>query len=604
MTTNSSHGASHFDFPDWEAFTPAAAEAALPALLAGAERDIAAIEAARPSRYEDFVHAINDAMRPLLDCWGRIEHLLGVMNDETWRQLEQAWQPKMVEFSLRVGLTGEAKRRFNEIQARIAKIGSDFHNSVIDATKAFSLEKDGKTYTIDDAAYRESMKHCADRDVREALCRARAARAPENEPRIAEILSLRSEAAKLLGFQDYASMSLSTKSAPSVVAVLAMIDELDESTRDAAAREDDALREIAGENGLEPWDREFFAERLRERTYAYSEEDLKRHFRLEDVLAGMFRLAKALFGVEVVEFDGAEKPTTWHPDVRFFAVKEDGETVAHFYLDPFVRSGLKTGGAWMNDFRRRRRSGDKTVLPLAVIVTNFPLPDESGECLLPLREVETVFHEFGHALQAMLTRVDEEDAAGLALVEWDAVEVASQFMENWCLDDRTGLSVPKDLKAKVRAAKTFRAASGCRRQLALDKADILMHMADFDGDADGLKRRMFRHFGLHTVDGDRFLCCFLHVFAGGYAAGYYGYHWAEVMSADCYGAFEEAGLEDDSAVRQVGKAYRETILALGGSMTALEVFRRFRGRDPSPEALLRRMGLAQTPAKDHSACST
>jgi len=622
------------EFPDWAAFTPAAVEAALPGLLDGAERGIAAIEAARPSRYEDFVYALEDAMRPLFDCWGGVGHMLSVMNDDAWRRLEETWQPKLVEFSLRVsqskamfetaramlrepdaaglspvrrrilekmvqsaelagvGLADDAKARFNEIKARLAKVSSDFHNSVIDATKAFSFEKDGKVYTIDDAAYRETMKHCPDREVREALCRARATRAPENEPRIAETLSLRREMASLLGFPDYAAMSLSTKSAPSVAAVMAMIDELDAATREPADREEAALHDVAGDCQIEPWDREFFAERLRERTYAYSEDELKRHFRLDDVLSGLFRLAKALFGAEVVEVCGDDRPPTWHPDVRFFALKEDGETVAHFYLDPYVRSGQKSGGAWMNDFRRRYSANGRTVLPLAVVVTNFPQPDENGECFLPMREVETIFHEFGHALQAMLTRVNEEGASGLALVEWDAVEVASQFMENWCLDDRTGLSVPAELKAKVRAAKTFRAASVCRRQLAMDKTDLLLHVADFDGDATGVKRRVFEHFGIHAVEGDHFLCGFLHIFAGGYAAGYYGYHWAEVMSADCYGAFEEAGLGDDDTVRSVGAKFRETVLALGGSVSALEVFRKFRGRDPSPAALLRRMGLA------------
>ena len=209
-----------------------------------------------------------------------------------------------------------------------------------------------------------------------------------------------------------------------------------------------------------------------------------------------------------------------------------------------------------------------------------------------MREVETVFHEFGHALQAMLTRVDEEDASGMGLVEWDAVEVASQFMENWCLDDHTGIEVPADLKAKVRAAKTFRASTACRRQLAFAKTDLELHMGPV-ADADAVKRRLFAHFGLHTIEDDCFLCAFSHIFSGGYAAGYYGYKWSEVMSADCYGAFEEAGLEDDAALRRVGERFRETVLALGGSRPALEVFRAFRGRDPEIAAILRSMGIAE-----------
>ena len=341
-----------------------------------------------------------------------------------------------------------------------------------------------------------------------------------------------------------------------------------------------------------PWDLAYAAERLREKKYAYSEEELKKHFELEDVVKGLFRMVKFLFDVDVEEV--ADKPSVWHEDVRFFRVVEKGETIAHFYFDPFVRPGLKSGGAWMNEFRNRCRCRgvgvEKDVTPLAVVVTNFPKKDGNGRCYLPFREVETLFHEFGHALQCMLTRVDEEEAAGINLVEWDAVEVASQFMENWCLDDRTGISVPADLKAKVRAAKNFRAATACRRQLAFAKTDVLLHSTPTPN-PDTLKCEIFSHFNLPMIPEDKFLCAFTHIFAGGYAAGYYGYKWAEVMSADCYGAFEEAGLEDDEAMRRIGAKYRETILALGGSRSALEVFREFLGRDPQIKALIRQQNL-------------
>ena len=625
------------DFPDWAQFTPEKAAAVLPKLLDEAEQAVAAIEgrfgdldAATPT-YEDLVWRLDDATRELWRCWGGVAHMLGVMNSEAWRKVEEAWQPKVVAFSLRVsqskrlfemakavaghperiggsgaadvrrrilektiqsaelagvGLEGEAKERFNAIQMKLAKLGADFHNAVIDATGAFKLEKDGKTYTIDDANYPETMKHCADREVREKLYRARVTRAPENEPRIAEILKLRQEAAAILGFANHAELSLATKCAPTVRAVAKMIDDLDAATAGPAERE---RQELEGGRSLLPWDIAYEAERLRERKYAYSEEELKRHFELEDVVKGLFRMAKVLFGVDVEE--AADRPSVWHEDVRFFAVKERGEAIAHFYFDPFVRPGLKSGGAWMNEFRNRSVRGDEgQTLPLAVVVTNFPKPDASGKCHLPFREVETLFHEFGHALQCMLTRVGEEDAAGINLVEWDAVEVASQFMENWCLDDRTGISVPAELKAKVRAAKNFRAATACRRQLAFAKTDMSLH-ASASASPDDLKREVFTHFNLPMVPEDRFLCAFTHIFAGGYAAGYYGYKWAEVMSADCYGAFEEAGLADDAAVKRLGARYRETVLALGGSKSALEVFRDFRGRDPEIAALLRQQDL-------------
>ena len=649
-------------FPDWAGFTPEFAAAELPRLLEDAEKAVAAVEAAEPKSYEEFVWPLDDATRGLWRCWGMVAHIFGVMNSEAWRKVEEDWQPKIVAFSLRVGqskrlyeiaksllnadslngdlssehrsigasehmrsesiisvrrrildkmvqsaelagvgLEGAKKERFNEIQMKLAKLGADFHNTVIDATAAFKYEKDGKTYTIDDANYPETMKHCADREVREKLYRARVARAPENEPRIAEILKLRQEEAEILGFANYAEKSLATKCAPGVAAVMKMIDDLDAATVAKAKTDESEL--LASAQAIEqsnnpnnrtipPWDLVYEAERLREKKYAYSEEELKKHFELEDVVKGLFRMVKFLFDVDVEEV--TDKPSVWHEDVRFFAVKEGGETIANFYFDPFVRSGLKSGGAWMNEFRNRCRwrgvGVERNVTPLAVVVTNFPKKDENGKCYLPFREVETLFHEFGHALQCMLTRVEEEDAAGINLVEWDAVEVASQFMENWCLDDRTGISVPAELKAKVRAAKNFRAATACRRQLAFAKTDLLLHCSPSPSPF-ALKTEVFTHFGLPMIAEDRFLCAFTHIFAGGYAAGYYGYKWAEVMSADCFGAFEEAGLSDDAAMRRLGAKYRETVLGLGGSKSALEVFREFRGRNPEIAALLRQQDL-------------
>ncbi len=651
-------------FPDWNSFTPEFVAAELPRLLAASETAVAAIEAAEPKTYADYMLKLDDATRDLWHCWGGVSHMLSVMNSEAWRKIEEDFQPQVVAFSLRVGqskklyaqakgllerdgglesacrrdgdgtglsetqrrilektvegaelagvgLEGEKLVRFNEIQMKLAKLATDFSNAVIDATKAFSFEKDGTTYTIDDANYPETMKHCADREVREKLCRARSARAPENEVRIAEILKLRQEEAEILGFKTFAEKSVSTKCAPSVTAVMKMIDDLDVATKDVADEEErelveswanmeSACRRDGDGTMLAVWDRTYAAERLREKKYAYSEEELKKFFELEDVLKGLFKIANLLFDIDVEEVTGADKPSVWHPDVRFFAVKEKGEVISNFYFDPYVRNGLKSGGAWMNEFRNRRKvekvggggepSGASICLPLALVVMNIPLPNENGKTFLPFREVETLFHEFGHALQQMLTRIDEEDAAGINLVEWDAVEVASQFMENWCLDDRTGIHVPEELKAKVRAAKNFRAASACRRQLSFAKTDMLLHNGETRPSND-VKTEVFNHFGLPMVEEDRFLCAFTHIFSGGYSAGYYGYKWAEVMSADCYGAFEEAGLADDAAMKRLGAKYRETVLGLGGSISAIDVFRKFRGRDPEITALLRQQGL-------------
>ena len=610
----------NIEFPNWADTTPESVERDLTRLLTESEKAVAAIESAQPRIYEDLVWKLDDATRELWHCWGIVGHMLGVMNSDAWRKLEESFQPRIVSFALRVsqskriydlakevlaklpeesgvcvrrrilshmilsaelagvGLSGKARERFNEIQAKLARLSADFANAVIDAT----------TPEIADAAYVESMKHEPSAEKREALYRKRATRAPENAVRIKGILALRKECARLLGFPNYAEFSLATKCAPSPAAILKMIDELDAATATAAKSEDEELGV-----GLKPWDYAYVAERLRESKYAYSEEELKRHFEFEDVLKGLFRIAGFLFGVEFRELTGVEKPSVWEKSVRFFSVIEEGKTIAHFYLDAYARPGQKQGGAWMNEFRNRSVRPERTARrPLALIVLNLKEPDEQGRSYLPMRDVETLFHEFGHALQCILTRIDEEDAAGINLVEWDAVEVASQFMENWCLDDRTGISLPDDLKAKVRAAKNFRAASACRRQLAFAKTDLLLHLSDLPGDANAVKMQEFAHFGLPSIEDDRFLCSFTHIFAGGYAAGYYGYKWAEVMSADIYGAFEEAGLADDAAMIRLGRTYRETLLALGGSLNALEVFRRFRGRDPEIDALIRQNGLS------------
>ena len=628
-------------FSDWKQLTPKFAAKELPRLLDAAEKAVAAVEASEPQTFEDLEWRLEDAAKPLYDLFGMVCHLNSTMNSPAWRKVKADFLPRMVAFGLRVGqsrrlydlsrqvlkrlgrdpksatrrrileksiqgaehcgvgLEGRKRERFNAIAARLAQLGTDFANAVIDATAKFKLKKGGKTYTIDDANYPETMRECPDREVRRRLYLARSSRAPENAARIDEILRLRAEMAALLGYANYAELSLSEKCAPSVAAVEKMIDDLDRATVAPAAKEEEELRNFARERlrlsgGLRPWDRAFAAERLREAKYAYSEAELKRNFEFGAVLSGLFRMAKFLFGVEVAELKGAAKPSVWHRDVRFFEVRRAGRAIAHFYLDPWVRSGLKQGGAWMNEFRNRSRRGRCLETPLAVVCTNFPKPDRKGRSFLPMREVETIFHEFGHALQCMLTRVDERDAAGISLVEWDAVEVASQFMENWCLDERTGISIDPALKAKVVAAKNFRAAAACRRQLAFAATDLKLHArrTAASPSPDQVKNAAFVRFGVPFAPGDRFLCAFTHIFAGGYAAGYYGYKWAEVMSADCYGAFEEAGIASDAAVRRVGARYRDTILALGGSKSALDVFRAFRGRDPEIGAILRQQGLA------------
>ena len=653
------------EFPDFPAMTPAAAEEALPKLLADAETAVDELEKNATPTWDGFALALDDATRLLMLAWGIVSHFMGVLNSDAWRKVHDSFQSDLVAFSLRVGqsrrfyelaketpadtpvrkrilekmaqgaeLAGVAldeahQKRFNDINAELAKLSSDFHNHVLDATKAFSLtltapaeveglpaqlkammagdadpEKGPWKATIEEAVYFPIMKHSRNRSLREALMRARATRASsgelDNTPLIDRILALRQEMAGLLGFKTYADYSLATKCAPSVAAVQSMEGELAVASKPVKAREDDALAAFAHEK-IEPWDISYWSERQREKLYSYSEEELMQYFNFPDVLKGLFGLANRLFGVTVEERTG-DVPV-WHKDVRFFRVREDGRPIAHFYLDPYSRPETKSGGAWMNEFRTRARRSDGTLeLPLALIVCNQSRPDAKGRALMRFSEVETLFHEFGHALQHMLTRVDDAGASGINLIDWDAVEVASQFMENWCYDAKTvrsfarhvetGEPIPDALLARVRAAKNYRAANAMLRQLSFGTLDMILHVGGFAGSPDDVKRRVFDDLTPGTtVPEDRFLNSFSHIFAGGYAAGYYSYKWSQVMSADCFGAFEEAGLDNEEAVRRTGRRYRETVLGLGGGTDPLEVFKLFRGRSPETEALLRQNGL-------------
>ncbi len=536
-----------------------------------------------------------------------------------------------------VGLDDARRERFNVVSAELAKLGSDFRDHVMDATGAYSLELvrkdeveglplrlkaalagDGDAEKgpwkagIDDSIYPPLMKHAACREVRERLCRARATRASsgamDNTPLVARTLELRRELASLLGFSSYAELSLAEKCAPSVEVVRAMIDELAVASDSAAVREERELADFAAAAGhageLLPWDRAYWAERRREREFDYSEEELSKYFDLPVVTHGLFELAQRLFGVAIEPADGAAP--TWHEDVRFYRVRgEDGTPLAHFYFDPYARPGVKSGGAWMNELRTREvRADGSVVIPLALVCCNQAKPGADGHALMRFTEVETLFHEFGHALQQMLTTVDDAGASGLNLIDWDAVEVCSQFMENWCYDPatvksfarhvETGEPIPDDLLGRVRAARNYRAANAMLRQLAFADIDLALHEATVD-DPNALKNRLFdRYMPGSLVDGDRFLNSFTHIFAGGYAAGYYGYKWSEVMSADAFGAFEEAGTGDGAAMERLGRKFRDTFLALGGGVDPMEVFRRFRGRDPRVDALLRQNGLARS----------
>ena len=562
-------------------------------------------------------------------------------------------QQRIVESLLRearhagVGLGDAEREHFNEIQAELAELATRFSNHVLDATKAFALVlrdpadmagtpdslrelaaqgaaeagEVGATadagpwrITLDAPVLMPFLEHGERRELREQLYRAYVTRAGsgelDNGPLIDRILALRHEMARLLGFESYAALSVDGKMAPDVAEVDRLLEDLRTASIDAARSDLATLQAFANERGLDGdlalWDAGFYSERLREERFDYSEEELRPYFPMPRVLDGLFALAQRLFGVTIEAADG-EAPT-WHPDVRFFRVKDEaGAPLAAFYLDPFSRPGDKRGGAWMDECLGRTRLGATPARePVAYLVCNQTPPVGDRPSLMSFDEVLTLFHEFGHGLQHMLTRVDYGLASGIRNIEWDAVELPSQFMENWCYHRETllGLSahvetgeqLPIELFEKIDAARTFRAGSAMLRQLYFATMDLALHREDLaasDTTVFGVQRAVAAKTTLlPPLPEDRFLCSFGHIFAGGYAAGYYSYKWAEVLSADAFAAFEEAGLDDATTVAETGRRFRETVLALGGGAPPMEVFQAFRGRAPSPDALLRHSGLA------------
>jgi oligopeptidase A len=558
-----------------------------------------------------------------------------------------------------VGLEDADRLRFNEIQAELAELATRFNDHVLDATRAYGLwlrdpaemagtpgslrqltAQNAREHGEPDAAaeggpWRISLdapvlipflEHGERRDLREQLYRAYVTRASDGEfdntPIIERILVLRHEMARLLGFESYAALSIDAKMAPDLASVDRLLETLRKASYEAARHDLESLQRYVAEGlaadkwsaatvlgtpspaeSLALWDVAFFAERMREERFDYSEDALRPYFPLPRVLEGLFALARRLFGVSIESADG--ETSVWHPDVRFFHVcNESGERIASFFLDPYSRPGDKRGGAWMGECLGR--SGRTGARPVAYLVCNQTPPVDGRPSLMSFDEILTLFHEFGHGLQHMLTRVDDGLASGIRNIEWDAVELPSQFMENWCYHRETllGLSrhvdtgepLPDAIFDKIAAARTFRAGSQMLRQIYFATLDLALHrraLSEASESVFDVQRRVAeRTTVLPPLPEDRFLCSFGHIFAGGYAAGYYSYKWAEVLSADAFSAFEEAGLEDARAVESTGRRFRETVLALGGGTPPMEVFEAFRGRAPSPDALLRHSGLA------------
>lgn len=576
---------------------------------------------------------------------------------QAWADLDAA-QQRIVESSIKdaelagVGLEGEPRERFNAIQQELAELSTTFSNHLLDATKAFSLElqrqedieglpqsllqmaaqaareagHDDATaehgpwrITLDFPSVGPFLEHSRRRDLREHVYRALITRASEGEldntPLMNRILQLRQEQAALLGYANYAELSLASKMAPDVATVETLLEQLRQASFDAAQQDLAELRDFARSQGaaeaedLTHWDLAFWSERLREHRYDISDEELRPYFPLPRVLDGLFALVNRLFGITIRAADG--EVAVWHPDIRFFRIYNDrNEEIAAFFLDAYSRPAEKRGGAWMNECVGRSRllaaPGTSVRLPVAYLICNQAPPVDGKPSLMSFTEVKTLFHEFGHGLHHMLTQVDYGMAAGIRNVEWDAVELPSQFMENWCYyrDTLMGMSghvdtgepLPESLYQKLLAARNYRSGSLMLRQLYFGFTDMALHTRyDPSGDEtvfDVQRRIAEKTTPLMPLPEDRFLCSFSHIFAGGYAAGYYSYKWAEVLSADAFAAFEESGLDDEQALVETGRRYRDTVLALGGSRHPMEVFKAFRGREPSTAALLRHSGLA------------
>jgi len=454
-----------------------------------------------------------------------------------------------------------------------------------------------------------------DRRLREKVYRAFVSRASDgeisNKKIIEEILDLRNKQAKLLGYKNWCEISLATKMADSENAVEMLLEELRLAAMPHAEKELIHLRECAKRNGenedfeLSPWDVSFWAEVLRKEKYDLDQEKLRPWFPVDQVLNGLFNLCKRLFEIDIEE--ASNTAPLWHEDVRFFNVKNlDGQKIASFYLDPFSRPATKRGGAWMDEcLCRNQKTKDDIVLPVAYLVCNQTPPIADKPSLMSFEEVETLFHEFGHGLQHMLTTVNYPQAAGINNVEWDAVELASQFMENWCLEDQTISEIaihwktkeplPESEINKLRLSRTFNSGLATLRQIHFALTDLKLHSQwnkDLKISPDELRREIAKNTTvMDPIPEDQFLCAFSHIFAGGYAAGYYSYKWAEVLSSDAFAAFEEAGLANQDEVRKIGKKYRDSILSLGGSRSPNKVFKQFRGRHPSTDALIRHSGL-------------
>lgn len=536
-------------------------------------------------------------------------------------------------------LQGQARERFAQIQERLAALQQKFSENVLDATDAYAYfasadevqglpddvlqataqaaHADGKPgqykLSLKMPVYLPVLQYAENRALRERLFHANAIRASDLAPQeqqafdntavIAEILALRREEARLLGLQNYAELSLAPKMADSPEQVVAFLRDLAQRARPYAEKDVADLRSFAkDELGLDdpqPWDWTFVSEKLKQARYSFSDQEVKRYFPAPKVLQGLFGIIEQLFDVAIRADEGA----VWNPAVTLYRLERKGQLVGQFYLDQPARAG-KRGGAWMDDMRGRWLRPDTRQLqtPVAYLVCNFAEGTAEQPALLTHDDVTTLFHEFGHGLHHLLTQVNERDVSGISGVEWDAVELPSQFMENFCWEwpvlqnmtahTETGEPLPRALYDKMLAAKNFQSGMQTLRQVEFALFDMLLHMAEQPDALQVLRTVREEVSVLPAAPYSRTPHAFSHIFAGGYAAGYYSYKWAEVLSADAYAAFEEEALPDGTASPATGQRYLHSILEAGGSRPALESFKAFRGREPQIDALLRHQGMA------------
>lgn len=569
---------------------------------------------------------------------------LALKNSPKFAQYSVA-QKKAIENSLRdfdlsgIGLSEEKQKRYGEISARLSELNSQFSNNVLDATMGWEkvIEDEaelaglpesalqaakqsaenkglkGYRFTLEIPSYLPVMTYCENRALREKMYRAYATRASEQGPNagkwdnskvMEEILTLRVELAKLLGFGTYTDLSLATKMAENPQQVLDFLDNLATRAKPQGEKELQELKDFCekefGVTELAPWDIGFYSEKQKQHLYAINDEELRPYFPEERVISGLFELIKRIFNIRAVERFGVD---TWHKDVRFFDLIDEKDQVrGSFYLDLYAREH-KRGGAWMDDCIGRKRKADGSIqTPVAYLTCNFNPPVGDKPALFTHDEVTTLFHEFGHGIHHMLTQIEVSDVAGINGVPWDAVELPSQFMENWCWEEEalafisghyeTGEPLPKEKLTQLLKAKNFQAAMFILRQLEFGIFDFRLHHTFVPGKVnqilDTLKAVKSQVAVIKGVDWARTPHSFSHIFAGGYAAGYYSYLWAEVLSADAYSRFEEEGIFNPIT----GKSFLDEILTRGGSEEPMAFFKRFRGREPQLDALLRHKGIA------------